>query len=73
MEYERPSRSHIREDGSPKIPFFTEEGAVAHANDLWNRTRKPHCAYLCEQKPDHWHVGRGVPDLPKEHWTKRWK
>ena len=63
MEYQRGTRSHVREDGAPKKVFETEEGAAQAANLIWAKTGKPQGYYLCEQKPSHWHVGSGVHNL----------
>lgn len=58
--------SHIREDGMAKVCFETEEEAIAHANIIWIRTGKPTNHYPCAQKPLHWHVGKGTPDLERK-------
>lgn len=60
---DRPDASHIRSDGLAKTSYSVEAAAVQVANLVWVRTGVPHGAYLCSQRPDHWHVGRGIHNL----------
>lgn len=59
----RDEGSHIRGDGTAKRSYNSEEEAARDANDMWARTGRPYNHYLCSQKPDHWHVGKGVADI----------
>jgi len=58
--------THIREDGTPKRTFDTEESAVWHANRIWESTGKPCNVYRCWMNPEHYHIGGGVPDLKEK-------
>lgn len=60
---DRDDSSHIREDGHAKITYATREEAAKAANLVWSNTGKPQAPYLCGQRPDHWHVGSGTPDI----------
>lgn len=62
----REGGSHIRDDGQAKLTFETEGAAIAHANAVWLRTGRPTNHYLCAQRPRHWHVGKGTPDLERK-------
>jgi hypothetical protein len=56
----------VRGDGVAKISYSTRNEAVIEANMMWVKTGTPHNPYLCNQRPDHWHVGRGTANLVKE-------
>jgi hypothetical protein len=57
MEYERNARSHVGKDGAAKATFPTEQAAQSRAVQLESITGRPFSFYLCEQRPDHWHLG----------------
>jgi hypothetical protein len=54
----RMARSHVKEDGSPKVVFATEEEAAREAAYQRSLGRVVD-VYLCWQRPDHWHLGAG--------------
>lgn len=60
---DRDAHSHVRSDGVAKVSYETREAAAKAANIWWARDGIPRNPYLCNQKPDHWHIGKGVADL----------
>lgn len=61
----REGGSHIREDGKAKTAFETEGEASLAADLVWQRTGRPTNHYECAQRPRHWHIGKGIPDLER--------
>lgn len=67
----RDRGSHVRDDGIAKITYATRDEAARAANVLWARDGTPRNPYMCDQGPEHWHIGKGVADLANHNQLRR--
>ncbi len=64
--YKRSPRSHINADGAAKATFPSEDAARTRCVQINAINGKRLWPYLCEQRPDHWHLTSDQPDLKTE-------
>ena len=66
---DRGRGTHIRADGTAKESFPSREAALTKAQSYMFReyASRPLYPYLCNQRPEHWHLTGRVPDLVGPH------